>query len=337
MPDPDFSCSYSLLIQGPILSSGRTGVTIFNKDLTADSIVNYDCENQLFSIIEEFQHVFHSIFIVTWENEKITESRFLKFKNCRIIKLPDVAPQLIIGNRNLPTDFNNKYKQFYALSKGIEFVDTEYVVKIRTDQYIDLKMLVEEHQAALTMNRSDKDKIYIPFINNSNFLVSDFYFVSAKKIFQSFVNSMIWGDYLEFTSIIHIEFSLKYVYLNHRHELPIPLRTYFINSFGKKNNRDKVILMNFLSTTIYRLLSSDVYRTLIWRGDKIQHIQPDLVFKDNGHLLLLDKTRFRRSNFLDYMYINIPSYLIVRFPFLKGTLIHFWINALYKKVNRLVA
>lgn len=335
MSNSSFSASYSLLIQGPILSVGRTGKTSFYKEITKDSIINYECENHLVSLINEFHHLFHTIFIITWSDEKINESKFSGFKNCKIIKLQDLAPQLKIGNRNLPTDFNNKYKQFYALSKAIDFVETENVIKIRTDQYIDLKKLLEEHALAAEKDTSNKDKIFIPFVSNSNFLVSDFYFASTKKTFHSFVNAMIWNNYLEFNSSIHIDLSLKYAYVNFRHEIPIPIRTYFVNSFSKNNNRDKVILTNFLSNTVYKLLSEEVYKTVIWRGDPIASIPSDLVFKHTDHTLLLDKNQFRKSNFLDYAYINIPSYIAVRFPFLNGTAVQRWITKLYRKIKRL--
>ncbi len=332
MAGSTFSSDYTLLIQGPILSMGRTGATS-SKDLTRDSIVNYECEDLLVTIIKEFGYLFSKILIITWQDEKIDEARFSVFKDCRIIKLQDIAPRLVVGKRNLPTDFNNKYKQFYALSQGVEFVDTEYVVKIRTDQYIDLKMLLEEHQSAIKANSADKDKLYIPFIISSNFLVSDFYFVSTKKLFSEYVKAMIWNNYLEFNSSVHIDLSLKYAYVHHRDRLRLPLRTYFLNSFSKNNNQDKVTLRNFLSTTVYKLLSVDIYNTIIWRGDKTQ-ITPNAIFLNDSHTLLLDKNEFRKSNFRDHIYINVPSFLAVRFPFIRGTFIQKWISKLYKLVKK---
>jgi hypothetical protein len=341
MPPINSKPNYSLLIQGPILSKGRTGKTFFNNELNKNSIVDYYCEDNIFKLISEFGYLFSKIRIITWDNEQINESRFSNFGNCSVLKLKNITPNLVIDNKKLPTDFNNKYKQFYSLSKGLESIkddNSEYIIKVRTDQYLDISGLIQEHQKAISNNLNEKNKIFVPYINVSNYLPSDFYFVATKTIFTNFVDAMMWGNYTEFNSSVHIDMSLKYTYIHFREEIKIHPRTFFLNSFNKNPNKDKIILCNFLTTNIYSIFSSNIIDTVIWRGDKME-LHPketkSYAFSNNNINIILDVNNYKKSSFLDYLYINVPSYLIVRYPFIRDTFIHRIISRLFRTIKKI--
>jgi hypothetical protein len=335
------SSNYTLLIQGPILSSGRTGITAFNQPITGEAIVNYNCEKNILKLLSDFGHLFKNISIITWENEEIKEALFEKNKNCTILKLSNNVPVLKIRNQNLPTDFNNKFKQFYALSKGLKQIEgtdeSDYVIKLRTDQYVDLQGLISEHQRAIREDELNLQKIFVSFIGKINYSVSDFYFVATKKKLIDFVDSMLWGNYIEFNSSVHLDMSLKYTYLHHRHIIGIPTKTYFINSFDKNPNQDKAQLKKYLTENIYKPFSLDIYLKTVWRGDLIsptQALKDSLIFSDKDVDFFLKENKIRKSTIFDFLYINIPSYIFVKFPFVKNTIIGSFIKFGYQLLNK---
>lgn len=332
--------NYALLIQGPISSPGRTGTTFFNKALNKDSIVEYNCENNLIKILTDFGHLFKQVYIVTWSNEILNESLFEKFKNCSILKLQNITPNIKIDNKQLPTDFNNKYKQFYAMSKGLELIkDTEFVIKTRTDQYLNLQALIDEHKSSIETNREHIKRIYIPYINKINYLPSDFYFIATTKTLTEFSNAMLWGNYLEFNSSVHIDMSLKYLFLHHKNKLNVSTKTYFLNSFDKNPNQDKVKMKNYLTRNVYKLFSSSILEQTTWRGDPIllnEEAKSKFIFSKTENSLIIDETQYKKTTFTDFLYINIPSYLVVKYPRIRNTVIEFLIKKVHFFLKKLL-
>jgi hypothetical protein len=332
---------YTLLIQGPILSVGRTGKTFYTP-LSKDSFVNYDCHPNLIKLVSDFGNRFCKIYIITWDNELIDTSVFLNFKNCEVVQLKNPTPNIIIDNQQFPTDFNNKYKQFYALTKGAALTESkkgEYIVKTRTDQYLDLDLLLKEHKEYLLEDKRNRNKIFVPYVFRENYLVSDFYFVAEKEIFIKFTSSMLWGDYLEFNSSVHLDMSLKYAFLHFRDQLMIPDRTFFLNSFRKNINRDKVILQNFLTANVYSAFSESIVDSIIWRGQSLvfpSKSKDSYVFHRNFNSLLMNENKYSKSGLADLLFINFPSFFAVKFPKLRKTFIYELILSTFKLIKKIL-
>ena|ERR1043165_1640648 len=329
------SSDYNLLIQGPILSPGRTGTTFFNNELSESSIVYYQSEQNILALLNDFSYLFRSIAVITWDNETLDEALIRKFENVQIIKLQNITPSIRIDNRKLPTDFNNKFKQFYALAKGSElFMNNEaaFTIKIRTDQYVPLDKMIREHRNAIETNAHNLTRIFIPYINKKKYLPSDFYFAAKKSIFHEFVTAMLWNNYLEFNSSVHIDMSLKYAYLYHRKKINLPDRIYFLNSFDKNINRDKVILQNYLNENVFALFSFSLLENTTWRGDRIsldEKATESFAFSDKNSVMLLDPGRYKSSGLLDLIYTNIPSLVVVKLPSLRNT----WVESAIRKLH----
>jgi hypothetical protein len=332
---------YNLIIQGPILSPGRTGKTL-NDPLTKEAIVDFRCEQTIIDTIEKYGHHFGKILVVTWQSEEFDESLLSPYPNCEFIKLVDLAPTLVLRKQRLPTDFNNKFKQFYACAEAAQRLqqrDEKFILKIRTDQLVDLDRLLQEHRHAVTNDSSKSNKVFVPYIVNQTFMISDFYILSEKKTFEKFCSSMLWGNYLEFNSSVHLDLSLKYAYVEHREKLNISTRTYFLNSFNKHVNSDKITLRNYLVRYVYEAFSKELIETTIWRGDTIRYDYDDgtvNTYSARFNDLYRKEGVVRKVGLKDLLYINIPSYVVVKLPFLRGTFIHSWLKKAHKQLIKMM-
>ncbi len=307
---------YHLIIQGPILSKGRNGKTNWNTQLTNDSIVDYNCVDNINKIIQNFDHVFESIVIVTWNTEKIEEHELCASKKVKLVKLEDVTPNLMRGKTQLPTSINNKFKQFYSCAKAFEFMHgkpQDYVIKFRTDQYLDLAEFVSWHKKQVLAGYGNR--LFVPYISRDKYNVSDFYFIAPYQKMQEFFEAVIADKFAEFNPNVHIEISLKYAYYQFRKNLRLPRIAYFLNTFYKRPCYESVTMVNFLTTQVYLGINAELQRDLYWRGEKVLwplEFFSNMATFENWDTLKIQKIpskRIRIWNF--FLYSNIALYMNV--------------------------
>src|SRR3989344_3566185 len=139
-----------LIIQGPLVSRGKSGRMLHMRRVIPErDYVVYDCRENIQTMIEEFGHLFSRIVISTWKNELRPDD---SWEGANVIASSDEAlPQKHHKGTSLP---DNRFRQMFGMLAGIEYLeahsDVDMVVKIRTDQYIDLGCLlksIERYQA----------------------------------------------------------------------------------------------------------------------------------------------------------------------------------------------
>lgn len=173
--------NYSLVIQGPILSKGRTGRSHLSYDKNnKKAVVSFDCKESIQQMLKAFAALFNGVVVVTWEGEEISNEDFDFCTNCTLIQLKPIEKKYASDFH--PTGEINFLKQFISTQAGIEALQeqnpNQYIVKIRTDQYLDLGHLLAEHQGMTEQER--QQKIGIPFFVNHT--ISDFYFVGRQQL-----------------------------------------------------------------------------------------------------------------------------------------------------------
>ena len=82
---------FSLLIQGPILSIGKTNINLKVGE-TNDKFINFESENYIYENIKRYGSLFDKIIISTWSSENIYKLKELikTFENVKIVQFDDI-------------------------------------------------------------------------------------------------------------------------------------------------------------------------------------------------------------------------------------------------------
>ncbi len=257
----------ALIIQGPINSIGRTGKSFYipGPQLTSKHIINYNCEENISRIIGNYKEIFDQIILSTWDDEDIYNNfegiQTIKLSKNKVPKVKDWA-----GNQNKYISKNNMYYQFYSIKEGCKLIndDITHILKIRTDQYLDLKIIENYFKIDY-----QKNNLVIPFLKKNTGKIPDFYIGADKNTFNFFINSMFYQDKnvpLIFQNSVHLQISLKLGYLLYKDEIPIDLKYYtsrYINSL------EQSLLLSIINNRMIRAFPIEIYKNLEWRGQRI--------------------------------------------------------------------
>lgn len=253
---------FGLVIQGPILSYGRTGKTgiISASKVEEKHVVKYDSNDSISKIINSFGKIFDVIVLSTWESEKQylkkdinAETIFLDSSKAPAFKKIGFSKKTFHNN---PTALDNRLKQFYSTFKGIEFIDNnfnvDFVVKIRTDMFIDLSKLTQHIESHY---KSVSDKILIPHFTYGKIHFGDFYFAGNIQNMKNYFFYM--SKNLRVQSSVHRELFFKYLYfVSNRNSIAYCSEEY-------ANDWD--LLRPHLA--IFAPLPKKIYTKMIWRGE----------------------------------------------------------------------
>ena len=147
-----------LIIQGPLITYGKTGKTMFHTPLQLlendNSMKNYDCIANVQNIIDNSEQVFYETLLVTWEDKNNMSG---SFDSSKVLTLNDESEfegkvSVLPGPRN----WNNVLKQAKTTYEGVialEKLGCEYVVKTRTDMEININLLYELSMEAFKQNK----------------------------------------------------------------------------------------------------------------------------------------------------------------------------------------
>ena len=306
--------SISLIIQGPIISTGKSGNMVDQK-ISFKDYVSYNSVNNINQIVKLFGNLFDNIVLSTW----ISEKEYCKTLNgVDTLFLEDPTPK-IIKTKDKRKALHNKFKHFYGVQKGIEYVkdnfDSEYVIKIRTDQLVNLSYLVT------FINSNHADRIYVPYFRtDASFWIPDFYFLGKTSKLLEFFQALNAHDFIETANSAHREIFFKYALALNNRIFKFP-ELFFFN-----NNRCFIELKqigNFMYSQIFSPLPKIVYSNLEWRGNKfsderLEKLEADFLFSERFNINNIDSNLLMKScsdplkkvNFFNMgYYIDIERYL----------------------------
>jgi len=283
-----------LVIQGPLLSIGRTGDKLRQtpEQLIAEGgVIHYDCRDNIKRIINEFGNLFDEIVVSTWDNEVKTGDGWV---GAKLISAPDPGG---IKQANSYKD-NNKFRQFLSTLNGLRELEksgVDIAVKIRTDIYLDLNKLVEDYVANIESKKNPK-AIYATVVHPATFLLHDLYFVSSLTAMSEFCESILGFDRFEFIPSVHREMVLKHAYKEYRNDISVPDWAYFPISPANGVNIMTRAIFDYMFKNVYFSLDPDLFKNTLWRG----------TYFDEKHVSFLidEKTKVRKG-------YNIPAWLSV--------------------------
>lgn len=237
------SKSVNLIIQGPIFSPGING---------NGEMVEYNCVKNINQVLTNYKHIFEHIVLVTWVTEDI--SRIDKHENLHIIQVEDIG-----GNGKRTSSYwktENIKRQFFSTWVAVNYLNdfieqTDLIVKLRTDQSIDLSMLTKE---LINIYLEQQDKIVVPNLNNRFIYPSDFIFAGSLERMDKFLSDQLYS----LTPLYNAHESMIYNYNRNKNTSEFQL---FVNLiFWNKKSRAKRIFNN------YSFFSKRIMETCYWRG-----------------------------------------------------------------------
>ena len=290
---------FSLLIQGPILSIGKTNINLKVGE-TNDKFINFQSENYIYENIKRYGSLFDKIIISTWSSENIYKLKALikTFENVKIVQFDDIYKgiyQKKFNNSKLAININNKLKMFNGINNSLTHFDSnEVIIRIRTDQKVDLDKIICE----LKKNKNS-NKFYLPYLTGTGYF-QDFYFAANKRLMQKFLGYYC-KNYKEIELSPHYEFFYRiFIGMNFKNKFLL-----------SASSISRQLISKIIEKRYFKALPYNVYSNILWRGNNIQ-INPKrkLFFSNdlNGYDTIIKINKKIRNNLLIFALLTPTKY-----------------------------
>lgn len=264
------------------MSFGRGGdkAHIRLKELGEDGLVRFDCRQNIQKIIDDFGALFNTIVVSTWDNEVLENDGW---RGVHLVAKPDPGGLKREGTVQYAYKHNNKFRQFVGIQNGLlaleEIANVEYVVKIRTDQYVDLKQLIESFLQDVESSKLNKKKVYAPVVHPATFLLHDHYFAATPRTMRDFCEAVLAFDMFEFIDSVHREMVLKHAFVNYREDIGVPAWAYFPISPANGVSAPTKEIFRYMFSHAFASLSPGVLESASWRGSKFsdEYVESKLI------------------------------------------------------------
>jgi len=246
-----------IVIQGPLMSVGRTSKTLSWRELNKSNIVNFNCVDTINGYFKKYSHNY-KIVCSTWENEEtsIKENLISKVGLENILfNIDRTRPLKKVNDGILPQ--NNKHRQIYSTLHGLKYLKSkgcEKFIKVRTDQVINIELI--SRQITLLKN------FFVPMKNNHDLVhMEDIYFAGdtdvSIKMFENYLNTK------EMHQNVHYDYTFSFA------SFLMNKNFYFSKFYHKKNNFLKIIYkknLELLWENYFSPLDGEVFKNYTWRG-----------------------------------------------------------------------
>ncbi|MES2995142.1 MAG: hypothetical protein V4681_03870 [Patescibacteria group bacterium] len=267
-----------LVIQGPLLSIGNEGkkAHIQKKVLGEKGFVRYDCRENIQRMIDEYGALFDTIVVATWDSEVLPDDGW---KGATLVSMPDPGE---VRRRKYTTRSRNKYRQFIGIRHGLieleKLADVEYVVRVRTDTYVDLRKLLDSFFAGMQNDSYHPGSIGVPLARPVDYFIHDFYFIARREALKDFCDAILAFDLFEFISCVHRDSILKYAYVQFRDAIEVPGSAYFPHWPPCGASAQTKRIFSYMLENVFVPLDSAIFRTLLWRGSLLSepHLRQQL-------------------------------------------------------------
>ena len=238
----------ALIIQGPIVSRGNTGRGLGSGNPLIDD-QHFDATETINQNIRENASIFDLIVVSSWESENTFG--VLENEKVKIVKSKDV----MLDREKFFK--NNKYRQFYSLSKGLEVArehNCSFIVKIRTDTALDAGKL-------LTLCKNQPGRIWVlPYVK-PNFL-GDFFFAGNLQNVTVLTQAILRKHSLYIR--IHEDFFYSYLFQRSNWWEKIQVWNFFPRDKALSIRQAKLIESAWKKE--YSPIPRSIWHGTVWRG-----------------------------------------------------------------------
>jgi hypothetical protein len=242
----------ALIIQGPIISIGRTGQSLNNPDETLNSTFN--CVENINFYIENYSSYFDYIILSSWKDQDT--SKILRKENVHIV----LSPEMRKGSRNIDRRLgiyrDNKLRQFYSFREGLllaRHLGCELSIKVRTDNRVDVENI---YKCALM----DSNKLWVPKYDSIPNFLGDFYYAGKTNLMIEFCNVLL--DKKNLYRSVHWDTFYSYSYYRMKTQFSI------FDCFPRsdKFSPSQIEFILYAWKAIFNSLPIEIWNTQEWRG-----------------------------------------------------------------------
>lgn len=271
--------------------------------LNSNSLVELNCVENVVKLLSLGLELFDYAILSTWDNEhthQLIEDFPIEVQKL-ILKDPGGRAgkhkQKFVGQQSFYD--NNKVRQFHGLEPALKVMKDkgiEYVLKVRTDQNLDLDLIKEELNHFIE-NVKGKG-FFVPYLLQAvPWAIPDFYIAGETESFLRL--SQIMQSEYEFHRNVHRDLFLKGSLLFEptiAWEL-MPMRH---RTEDKVTNKEALLIEALLP--IWTTGSSKLFESLTWRGENVVFKNSELVFSDNREKLKPPEYTNKRFLMVDIPY-----------------------------------
>jgi hypothetical protein len=126
-------CPVALVIQGPLLSTGRSG--------DGSTVRNFDCIANIELICATYGHLFDEVVIAVHDGESDSNKKRVNALGIRVVHVAEQAVYLKSPSRD------NRMRQYASSLAGVRAIRASeaFVIKVRSDQMFDLAKFIDDY------------------------------------------------------------------------------------------------------------------------------------------------------------------------------------------------
>jgi hypothetical protein len=272
------SSDFVIIIQGPLITSGNSGNGIEVKEM--------NCIDNIRNLISSSRHLVKGFVVSTWQ----TQISFEQESDVIVLDLEDPGPRPVIGYDSPSNEYRQTFGCLAAINKAIEHLNPKYLIKVRTDQYVDLPKMIEhilsvDSQTEVYKEIGQFGFLYFPnMLSWSPYSVGDFFIGGHTRDVKHFFEAQIELSCHTFGydfSWLHSDIILRHAYINLRSFLNLPDVYYFPNltpsfrlhflhhKYPIKFHPVVIALWSILLQKSVTFFPRSISENMIWRGSKM--------------------------------------------------------------------
>jgi FkbM family methyltransferase len=277
-----------LVIQGQVQSRGRGPLasTLPHSQVSPSDIIHFDASGAIRAQLQLASRLFGVSCCVTWETEDCSQIQDL-VDGGSVIRISDNT-KFVPGTVGL-LPVNNKYRQFLSTLYGIshcvkEKPSIKYILKVRTDQVLDLEKLANDLINAMA-KMSEGPVLVVPAIMPGMAAgIHDFYFGGKVEVMTSVCEYMVDSQEFEFCRNVHTDLMGRLALRWVSPHLDVASRNYFLrDGLFSPHTSGQCLSCAEMWHRHLATFSRSVWETAVWRGKKMHRAYyPDNIYSEDS-------------------------------------------------------
>lgn len=280
---------YALLIQGPMISTGITGrYQGAIREAQPRDIRMYDCTSTIIANATAGKILFDVVVFSGWDIDKDKVQLFsdtLQLDRVVLSEAPANEKTLKprntrLGEEHSQAKTNNMQRQFKSTLAGLlatQELGATHVVKIRTDQLVDIPKLFVE----LKLLCESKYSLFVPNQDSIRpWALADFYIGGSTNYLVNYFEDLAHPPRnMILSQNVHDNLFFTLALKERQNINNLSRRICLVDFFDF--NQTHINASRYLWTEVVHTFSKELYFNTIWRGERVEHSAERLKFGRN--------------------------------------------------------
>ena len=189
----------------------------------------------------------------------------------------------------------------------------------------------------LEFTQKNEKTIFIPSLReNTPWIISDFYFGGRLEILE-LICRFLENEALEFNENIHNDFFFKTYFLLYGMFEDINWDSYFIKTNIEPISLSTDSIIRESIEKIWHPGTRELYQSIVWRGEKIVHIQDDSYFQNSHRIFSFNYNVSKNKKNINYNLLASNVFGTANYALLFFNGIRFELKSAYQKLRNLIS